>query len=88
MRNSRLLRWIEEAEASAVLAAARFEEVPRRSRRVRIGRIVADRVDRLRGWLTPSGLILGPLQPLPARARSSYPPVLRPRLDDELCQRW
>jgi hypothetical protein len=89
MRNSPMLRWIEEAEASAVLAAARFEQAPRRSRRVRIGRVVADRLDRMRGWLTPPDFVVGPLQarPVPVR-RASYPPVRRSALDDEFCRRW
>lgn len=62
MRNSMPLQWIEQAEASVVLTAARFERTPGPSWQV----AMAARLASLRAWLMPGD---APLEWLPLQAR-------------------
>lgn len=61
MRNSKPLQWIEDAEATQVMAAALFEKPASRSWRERAGNAVAD-------WFVRASLRLWP------RVSAGWPP--------------
>ncbi len=86
MRQARQMRWIEEAEASAVLTMAQFERAPDRSWRQRI----AARLAPLREWFAPgeqsSGWLLLQAQPVPVRRADCR--RLRGPDDDARYGRW
>ena len=88
MRNSRPLRWIEQAEARQVLATAVFERKPQSSRR-RARQCARRFLARLRLWLIPGNPVWRSLlQPQPARV--SGPAYRRDGggADDEGCPYW
>jgi hypothetical protein len=66
MRNAIPMRWIEQAEARQVLAAALLEQAPTAPRRRAIGSGAGQILPRLRAWLGdrfPPGLPVEQMQP-------------------------
>lgn len=86
MQNEMPLRWIEEAEARAVLATALFERPDPLPARKRDGSRAAPWLRRLRGWF-----VAGSSQSLPvlqAQPVLVYLPVARRAVDGDYRGRW
>ena len=80
MRQTIPMRWIEQAEANEVLAAAQFERAPEPTRRGAARRALMDRLDEARAWITPAdavGWLLLQAQPAPVRRPVHQQPASR-----------